>query len=473
MTDSSGVASTAGIPTSAAPTAASRRTRVEEIVFGVTKPRTLDGVPRIALLGALVVAGFVIAIARTPMHSWNVLWAEDGAVFIPDALVGSPLVIFEPYAGYMHLVPRISAMIAAQFPLQVVPLAVTIAAALVISLAAAAGFAFLETRIRSIPLRLAAWIAMLALPIMGAEAANNLANLHWYLMVAAFCAVVIRARSTAMTVVQCVVVVAAVMSDPLTLLLLPVVAFRWWLLPSRRDRSLVVAFITAGVIQLIVVLAGAIGGEGRPAPTGFPTPGDLLDFYSYRVVLTAVVGLTRAQALGETGPLALPGLATAAATAVLIAMAYRDFDRRVVISAFGAGSILFAAIVYSLQWTMLEPGGARSLYAGDRYAVVPTALLIIALVLAADAFAAHRRRSWARRVIGVAVLIAIAIPVALDYRSANYREGAPPWDAALQEAAALCDAGDDLDGFILVRSAPLQWGGVLISCTRVTDAVSG
>lgn len=470
MTDSSAVASA---PSPAVRTVASRRGLVEEIVFGVTKPPTLEGVPRIALLGALVAAGFLIALARTPMHSWNVLWAEDGAVFIPDALVGSALVIFEPYAGYMHLVPRMGAMFAALFPLQIVPLAVTIAAALVISLAAAAGFVFLETRIRSIPLRLAAWFAMLALPIMGAEAANNLANLHWYLMIAAFCAVVIRARSNAVTVLQCVVVVAAVMSDPLTLLLLPVIAFRWWLLPARRDRSLVVAFVTAGVIQLIVVLAGAIGGEGRPAPTGFPTPGDLLDFYSYRVVLTAVVGLTRAQALGETGPLVLPGLATAAAAAVLVAMAYRDVDRRVVIAAFGAGSILFAAIVYSLQWTMLEPGGARSLYAGDRYAVVPTALLIIALVLAADAFAAHRRRRLARRLIGVAVLIAITIPVAMDYRSANYREGAPPWDMALQEAAVLCDTGQDLDGFVLVRSAPMQWGGVLISCARVTDAVSG
>ncbi|TDN88396.1 hypothetical protein [Microbacterium sp. BK668] len=437
--------------------------RVADVLFGTTQPRTGSGWKRAALIAALIVAGTLISLYRTPMHSWNVLWAEDAAIFLDGALNGGPAAVFEPWAGYWHVVPRLAILVAAAVPFGVIPLAVTITAAFLTSLIACACFVLLETRLRSVPLRFAAWLVVIALPIAGGEVINNLANLHWFLIVAAFCAVLVRSRSVAFAVLQAVVLFCAVGSDPLALVLLPVVLLRWWLLPAWRDRSIIIAFLAAAIVQVAVTYTGTLVTSGRTFSSDFPTPPEFLEFYAYRVVLTSLFGTEGSMWIAARAGATFSGLMLAGALVLLVVGAVRNADRRWAIIGFGLGSVLFAAVVYSLQWYQLAAAGAMTIADGSRYAVVPSALLLIAVLLSVDALVSELRTPWIRIVSGAVVLCLIALPALFGLRWYNGRDGAVVWPDALRTASEECSTATG-ERHVEVKGAPFGFPGVNVSC---------
>lgn len=437
----------------------------EDVLFGIIRPRTLSGFPRAGLLVGLVVVGTAIALLRTPRSMWNLLWAEDGAIFVSGALSDGPGVVLTGYAGYLHLVPRLAAEIAVLFPLQVVPLAVTVLAAGIASLLACACFVFLETRIASLPLRFAVWIVCLALPTMAGDVANNLANLHWYLLVAAFCALLSRSRSAAFTVVQCVVVFAAATSSAIALLLIPFALVRWWLVPGRRSLAVSVAYLAGASLQFVTVLNGVLGtGPAREIAAQYPSFAQLLDLYVNRVVVAGLFGLTGAETMRDAVGAALPGILLAGVVLAVIFAARADRDRRLGIVVFAGSSGVFAGFVYSLQWYAIEQTPATDLLVGLRYAVVPTALLLLALLQCVDTGASRIRRPSVRRGVAFVALIAVLIPVGIDYRSTIARE-APSWSDALTYGEEQCGAGEDDSGIVTVSTAPIWFGGMLMPCS--------
>lgn len=444
------------------------RTRVDA-VFGQLHPPTGRGWTRVALIVGLVVAGTVISLLRTPRSKWNVLWAEDGAVFLSAALNDGPQSLLDAYAGYLHLVPRIAAQVAAWFPIEIVPLVVSVLAALSASSLACANFVFMETKIRSLPLRFTVWVVSIALPTMGGDVTNNLANLHWYLLLAGFCAAMARSRSVAFAVVQCVVVVAAVASSATALLLAPFLIARWWLMPGWRDRSVAFAFVVGAALQLVAVTSGLAGsGPSRRIADQLPTFAEFLDFYVYRVLVVGLFGMTGTTKLDALVGVSLPGV-TLAAIALAIGLACRvGGDRRASIATFAAASIAFGAFVYSVQWYAIEAAPTLDFNVGMRYAVVPTALVLLALVLAADVGASRVRRPGWSRLVAVAVLIAVLIPAAVDYRSTIGRE-APSWSDSLSAGRELCAAEGDPGSIVTIPIAPVWFGGMRIPCGAIAE----
>lgn len=441
-----------------------------EVVFGQLQGPTLAGVPRIALLLGMIAAGAVLAVLRTPRSMWNLPWAEDGAVFLSEALREGPGAILKAYAGYLHIAPRLAAEFAAVFPLDIVPAAMTASAALVISLLACACFVFLETRIQLLPLRFAAWLVCLALPTMGGDVANNLANLHWFLLIAAFCAVTCQAPTRAGAVAQAVVVFGAVTSDALALLLIPFFVARWWTGPSRRDRAVVIAFGVGALLQLAAVVGGMIGtGPARQVASEHPSLAQVLDLYAYRVILVGGFGITGAEKASALLGTVLPGVALSLVILALVLAARADRHRRLAIVVFAASSVVFAALTYSLQWYAIVLTPATDVVVGLRYAVVPTALLLLALLQAADAGLARVRRSYLALVLGAVILLSVAVPMAVDYRATIDRE-APAWRDALAYGASLCAEGNaDTDGNIVIPTPPLPFGGMLFPCAALND----
>ena len=395
---------------------------------------------------------------------WNLLWAEDGAVFVSGALSRGPDVILSGYAGYLHLVPRIATEIAVLFPLPVVPIIVTFLAAMTVSLLACACFVFLEARIASVPLRFAAWIVCLALPTMGGDVANNLANLHWFLLIAAFCALLVPSRSTSMTVLQCVVVFAAATSDALALLLIPFALLRWWLLPDRRGFAVALAYIAGAALQFVAVLNGLLGtGPARQIADEHPTFAQLLDLYVNRSVLAGLFGLEGARILLALIGAALPGLALAGVIAAAVLAARADRYRRLGLIVFIASSVVFAGIVYSLQWYAIEETPPTDFQIGLRYAVVPTALLLLGLIQCVDAGLPHLRGHSLRWWLGLVTLVAVLIPVAVDYRSTVGRE-APSWRDSLAFGSEQCESGEGEAGLVVIPTPPVWFGGMLMPC---------
>ena len=96
-------------------------------------------VPVPVLLLAWVVAASAIQVARAAGRpAWRVVWAEDGTIFLQQALDQSfAQALGTTYAGYLHVVPRLLAEPAALLPLSAAAAWLAIASAAVASLLAA------------------------------------------------------------------------------------------------------------------------------------------------------------------------------------------------------------------------------------------------------------------------------------------------------------------------------------------------
>jgi|GEM_PF-835303 len=425
-------------------------------------PPSLYGGRRVALLATLLIAGAAISLARTSPAHWDVLWAEDGPVFLRAAYVLGPEVIFEPYAGYLHVAPRLLAEIAALFPLSVAPAVVTLLAALSLSVVACACFVFVETVVLHPAPRIAAWIGVVAAPTGTGEVLNSIANLHWFLLIGGFCAVLARPRpGAALWVAQVSVLSLAVLSDALGLLLVPLVVIRALLRGGRADWIMVIMVGIAGLIQMVGTTAGAIVMGERNTSGQLPTLGELLDVYAFRVVAPTLIGVAGTERIPGRLEVLVPLLATCLLTAILVGAATRVRWNRGHVLAYAMASMAITAVVYSLQWQWL--GAPRELWIGERYAVVPTVLLGLALIVAAGSLIEKVGTRSVARGLGVLVLLWIVILAAIDFRSGDRRVSEEPWATVVSAASIACADGA---ASVALPIAPEGWA-LELSCAVI------
>lgn len=133
--------------------------------------------------GVLFIA-CLLALAWQPQgRLWRSLWAEDGTRFTICAArshFGSCLTA--PYGGYLHAAPRLLAQVAVATPVQDWALA-TCLLALTVDAAALALIYHTTGWLLPAPARAAAVLTVALSAATHAEAAGNLANLHWFLLV--------------------------------------------------------------------------------------------------------------------------------------------------------------------------------------------------------------------------------------------------------------------------------------------------
>lgn len=428
---------------------------------------TASGGTRAALLAMLFLAGTALSLARTPRSHWNILWAEDGAVFASGALNDSWRSLIEPYSGYFHFVPRVAALSVSWAPLEVLPAAITLTAAMITSVSGLFCFIMLEARIAALPLRLAAWASCIALPTMGGDVANNLANLHWYLLIAGFCALVTAARSRGYAAAQCAAVFAAVASDVLGLLLIPLFAVRWWLLPARRDRAVSLAAAAAAAMQAAAVVAGLLSAS-REIGAVHPGALEFAQMYAVRVALVVTTGPSLAQAVWNSSGILAGWAVLVGVVAFLGTMAWRDERRRWGIVLFATGSVLSAAVVYYVQWYAISMAPVGEVLTGMRYAVVPAALLMIALLIAVDALLARSTRGAARTAGALVAMALVFAPIFADLRASTPRSDHWVWPDTLAAGRAWCAEGRSPQDLANLGISPGFFGGMLVRCDVLT-----
>ncbi len=159
-----------------------RITRVSGRALGETTVKTAL-LRAASYLGALVLLTLV-SFWRIPPTALDVVWAEDGAVFLTDAVTpGQPFAPMAPYAGYLHFVPRVAAEVVVRFfALEDYAIALT-----VLACAAVAGVSLMTYHCAQ-ALTSNQWIRMAwaAIPVfvnVGAiETLGNFANIHWYFL---------------------------------------------------------------------------------------------------------------------------------------------------------------------------------------------------------------------------------------------------------------------------------------------------
>lgn len=364
--------------------------------------------------------------------AWT-MWAEDGYVFLGCHTRGDSLIdcLGEAYGGYLHVVPRLGAMLAWLGPPDVWSVAVTTAAAAILGACAFLVAGAVEGVTGSALAGLLGGVA-LGLPFeAGHEVVGNLANLHWILFVTAIVLVVAAWLGRAPAPFD----VAAVAGFALSSALGPIVAAMAFLgVLARRSGSLrLAAAATIGS----VVQAGVAVTVPRDPPLHDPV--GLAD------ALRAFVG--RVLIAGPFGPAALgPGWALAAvafgvaAVIVVAAPSRRARALAAMAGLAGAGLAGYVTAVLVNRWI------------GPRYEYVPGVLLIEAAVVGAALLGAalggeggQSPRTWhnprlARLPLFVVIAL-VTIGAASSYRIESRTSGGPDYAVGYAAAVAGCEAG--------------------------------
>ena len=331
----------------------------------------------------------------TTLYLWRVwdriatpgIFAEDGGIFYLQADMDGLGAIIRPYAGYLHLTPRVAAALVSPFGLPAVPGAYT----LITVAATLGGFAVVLSRRldRFIPTvwgRGLAFVMLCLIPPMW-ESATSIAYLIFLGGVPLLLLGLSRSPTTMWgKVVEGVAVAALGLSGPLIVFYSPVFAYRW-----LRDRTWANAALgaVAGITALVQIVVYA--GYGRSTGNyGFEL---VPRSYLQRIVGELLASPGSSQAAFEDRTM-IRLFSIVFLIIVLIAAAFEvRWDAVVLLAVTG---LAFAWAMRTYGVALIDPRN------GNRHMLVPTAALLLTMVatLANAAQRAGLADGWRRLLHG-------------------------------------------------------------------------
>ncbi|MBF4626817.1 hypothetical protein [Curtobacterium flaccumfaciens] len=442
--------------------------------------RRVAGVPLVAVVVGLLTTA--LAWYRLGPVPRNTVWAEDGGVFLRERIAMGPVdTLLHPYAGYVHLLPRLIVDLGYALPPERYAQVVALAACSVVGGVCALVFVLSRDVVRPWPLRLVLAAVPVVLPLAPYEISGNAANLHWFLLVLVPWVFAWRARSWWAAGALAVVAGVAVLTEPLTALFAPLLLLAWT--PRGRAPGPAGRW-TALPVTLVVVVALAVQGittltSPRALATGSPAVRDVLAGYLLRpvagawdpdlgAVLTAVV---------EHGWAVVVVPAALLLVVLVAAVVVGPARTRWMVAALAVGSVavwwvaLLANGGDGIRWS--APVAAMAAVPPQRYAAAAGLLLVSAAVVAAATLV--DARSWSRaagrtggpgRLVGAlagwCVVTAVVASAVLHVAPTDTRRsGGPVWAGQLPAAVAACDADPTLE-VARVKSNP--WSSP-VSCS--------
>jgi hypothetical protein len=462
-------------PSRAVPVRAPRlgpASQVLALLFPDSPPPPARSRPRpaaIALAYVLVTAlgAWILLERQAGARPWNTIWAEDGGVFYPGALLHPVTSLLQPYAGYLQLVPRLIAEAVALLPMRAAAAGFAVAGALVASACAMFVFQASAGHIRTPALRGLLAASVILLPSAPTEISDNGVNTPWYLLFALFWALLWRPRSGRGMALAGVIGFAAASSNALAAVFVALVLARVGALPRAREHAASLGWAAGGVLQLIAVLR-----SGGPHQVGYLSAG--LDFYLHGVLATAVAGQHFAALLAAAtgsvlGAVILAGIAAAVAAWALVGSGPRV--RVFAIAALGLGLALVLVAAIARGWG--APGLDRTAVRGDRYGATPILLIDSLAVVALDAYLRRTgdRRQRARQGLAVATLAALLGAVwAADFSYLSTRSTDPPWSQLVAGFQQRCEQQPSPGAW--ERLPPMDWIRMppVLPCSLVSPA---
>jgi hypothetical protein len=421
-----------------------------------------EGAAALFLLLLALGAGTLVELGRqSGIPAWQSIWAEDGEIFLSDAIAKPfPDVVWHPYAGYMLVVPRLAAEIVALPPLEDAAWMNAIVASSLVAAVALFVYHASAVVLGHKASRAALAAIVLLLPTAGFEATANLANTHWYLVFACFWALVDTRRTPRALAARTLFAAAAPLSNPLAALLIPLVFTPSPLRASRRELVPRGAFLVGVCLQVLVVLRAS-----DTTPTNPFRPSDLPEVIGGRVAGAFLVGDRLLDLAGRS----LGTMFTATSvliTATLFYVVIRSSDRlrrRFALLA-GGYSAVFLFVPLAVRgstgyWPIVD--GAL---AGSRYFVLPVLFLFVALVVYVDALLLSPP-SVRRTTLLTAIALWCGTVLLVNYSIPNPRSDGPDWQTSLLRARRACERGKLR--YTNVPIAPAGWS-VHVSCHRVT-----
>jgi hypothetical protein len=414
------------------------------------------------MAAAIAAAALLVLLAtllrQTGVPKVDTIWAEDGSVFLDCAYQRLVLdCLATPYQGYMHLLPRLGAELAAL----VAPSQASLVLVLVAALTAAGAGAFTARAVGfATGLPLAGIVGAAGLGLVwqaGREVLGNLANAHWVLLTAAVIVLACGWLGGRLDRYDAGLVAMAGLSSALAPIL-AILALPGVLLGRPGSRPVLAVAVVVALVQIATEL-----GTPREAAGAVPlSVNNVMAAFGDIVIGTGFFGNFRTPP-GWTVPAGI------VVVTVIVAAASRTDWRS------AAGSI---AVIWTLVAVGLVVFGASILLnraVNPRYAYVPTAMMIAALPigsgLAARALATDASVGTLRSRLAMLLVPALALVLAVGFgRSFRLEARASTGPDVPQEMRALaveCLAGTDSVKIpISPRPASNDWR-LTVPCTRL------
>jgi hypothetical protein len=378
---------------------------------------------------------------------WDSLFTEDGKIFLSQALSQDFLnSLATSYLGYLHTGPRVISLIATWSPLRDAPLVISLLTTICVALTCAYVFEASRAWIASPILRSVLALAVVFAPVTAREIQGSLSNLHYFLIYGSFWAVVCPWRTWPWLTASTLLVGAAVLSNPICGLLLPIaLAFA---LAARTWR----AWVVPGVIALGVAVQLLLRDEGTTF-LGGRNYGAMPRIFAERVTSSVLVGdryLKDVFGASTGSPFAWGSLVLLAVVIGAAVWRLRG-RRRFLVAACATLAVAFFTISIVERGTLALYASKPWLLASTRYFYLPVLFVLTALVLALD-----RREPGGRRLPlrELAVAVLVVANIVASYRAPHRSEGSPRWKPALAQAGTACATGRPVGIVTLYGSGP-------------------
>ena len=413
------------------------------------------------IAAALAVLASAAAWFRLPPTTQQTVWAEDGTIFLNDAISGDPAAhLFHGYAGYLQLLPRLIAdVVIRTVDIADAGIAINGASCAIVGLGASLIYWCARDVIGSRPLRLVLSSITVLAPLAPIELLGNAANLHWFFIWITLWILLYRPRTRTGAWMLAIVTLIGALSEIQLLVLLPLLlvntkAHNVW--PPRIGMAVgLVAQLITTLLSPRVAHSGGLGGALRAYIGQVALP----NFAANREVMTAALG---EQALLWEVLAIVPFL-----LAALVCLRWGSPLQRVAALYLVPGSFVLWVVD-----SYLNGYGGSPLHPAPfvfiRYAVIPSMLLLASIVLAAQVLASRRAPiAW----IGTAAAVALLLLMAVQYvPTETSRSGGPTWASAIAAARKSCESSASGINQLVVtapRTKTALWT-FPISCERLT-----
>ena len=407
---------------------------------------------------AFVALGTAIALLRQPgFHSWNTIWAEDGAVYANDALhLPALTTLTKPYAGYVQLVPRLLAL-----PIRLLPTAwyapwFAVTGAVVTSLVGLMVVHSAEGWIDNRGLRWLLGLALVAAPTAAYELNANVVNLNWVMLAASFWVIASRRRGPAETTLRGVVLVVAALSTPVMAIMVPFALVVTVLRRTREDVAMLASLLVGLGLQAVLV-----HGATTPVAVSEHDYTQATHGFFVRVLGSMVVGEKWLPDLFPThNRLLIVGTVAVVVAVVVASRVWRlHFDRAWLVGGAvvtGVGAYVAIVVGRGTNWMPLLYAGKYA-PAGSRYMYVPIFLLLSALFVLVDA----SHLDWLMILVSIWVVVVSASSLGVE----GPRSLGPAWAVGVRQAQVACRAHPD-QADALIPMSPIGWRAT-IPCSRL------
>lgn len=405
----------------------------------------------LATLG-FVVAGTFLALGRLSHPAQGTIWAEDGAVFLQDALSRRGILdVFAPYQGYLHVVPRAALKFVVRFfSVDDYATAISFLSCGLVSLIALMVFHCSKALSTNVLVRLA-WASITILVAPGPlETQGNFANVHWYLLWLAPWILMKPAQSRREGVLLFAVAALASLTEILTLMFVPLFLYRlrnksYW--PAR-------AGLLIGILcQLITTMSYPRSAPSEPVNLGSVAEGWFLNSSSALAFGTSTQ-ISRNILNFGAWPIVLAALPFFLAFVYLLVKGSSQVRLLALIFVVASVGVWSAAVAFNFSkffdYSAFDTAQWHDFLLG-RYSTVPSMFLLALLPLLAASLEKISRTAMASVLTSVVVLQCLYF-----FPATVFRQEGPVWAVGVEKARQSCTADPALVE-LPIGIAPETW----------------